>query len=314
MLRVIGARLASVPALLLIVTVLVTGMTALIPGDPAVTIAGENASPERVAAIRDHLGYDRPFVEQYTDWVGSAIRGDLGTSLFSEREVTTMLLDRLPVTASLTLGALVVALLVGAPLGLLAGLRRGTWIDRVATGVAAAGVSIPSYWLGLLLLLVFSIRFDLFPSLGYVALTEDPWEWFRHLVLPSIALGASAAAEVARQLRSAVADVLRQDYIRTAAAKGLRSRAVVGKHALKNAAGPAVTVLGLQVGLLLGGAVVVEQIFTIPGLGQLAVVAVIDRDIPLIQGIVVMSTLAVVVANLVVDLVQMWLNPKLRAA
>lgn len=313
MLRAIGRRLASLPILLFIVTIIVTAMTALIPGDPAVTIAGENASPERIEAIRDQLGYDRPFWEQYVDWVGSALRGDFGTSLFTPRSVSDLLLDRFPVTASLTLGALIVALLVGAPLGLIAGLRRGTYIDRLATGFASLGVSIPSYWLGLLLLLAFSIRIPIFPAIGYVHFGDDPWQWFVHLVLPSIALGASAAAELARQLRSAVADVLQQDYVRTARAKGLDERTVVVTHTAKNAAGPATTVLGLQVALLLGGAVVVEQIFAIPGLGQLSVVAVVDRDIPLIQGIVVLTTITVVAANLVVDVVQIWLNPKLRS-
>lgn len=314
MLRAIGRRLASLPLLLFIVTLVVTAMTALIPGDPAVTIAGENASPDRIEAIRAQLGYDRPFIEQYTDWVGNALRGDFGDSLFTPRSVRGLLVDRLPITGSLTLGALIVAVLVGGPLGLIAGLRRNTVVDRAATGFASLGVSMPSYWLGLLLLLAFSIELQIFPAIGYVRFGDDPWQWFVHLVLPSIALGASAAAEMARQLRSAVADVLQQDYIRTARAKGLGERTVVVTHAAKNAAGPAITVLGLQVALLLGGAVVVEQIFAIPGLGQLSVVAVVNRDIPLIQGIVVLSTITVVVANLVVDMLQMWLNPKLRTA
>lgn len=313
MLKVIGARLLSIPLLLLIVSVIVTGMTFLIPGDPAVTIAGENASPERVAVLREQLGLDRPFVEQYVDWLGSALRGDFGRSLFTPRNVTTMMLDRIPVTASLTLGALVVATLIGGPLGLVAGLRRGTLVDRFATGAASVGVSIPSYWLGLLLILLFSVRLDLLPAIGYVGLAESPWQWLRHLLLPSIALGAAPAAELARQLRSSTADVMRQDFIRTASAKGLRARTVVTRHALKNALGPVVTVVGLQVALLLGGAVVVEQIFAIPGIGQMAVSAVVERDIPLIQGIVVFTTLVVVAANLVVDIVQIWLNPKLRA-
>ena len=314
MLRALLHRLASLPILLLIVTAIVTGMTALIPGDPAITIAGENSSPERIAKIRDQLGYERPFLEQYFDWVGNALRGDFGHSLFTPRSVSGLLLDRLPIMASLTAGALLVAVLIGGPLGLLAGLKRGTYVDRAATGAASLGVSIPSYWLGLLLLLAFSISWEIFPAIGYVHFGDDPWQWFVHLVLPSIALGASAAAELARQLRSAVADVLQTDYIRTARAKGLRERTVVATHAAKNAAGPAVTVLGLQVALLLGGAVVVEQVFAIPGLGQLAVTAVVERDIPLVQGIVVLSTLTVVVANLIVDMVQIWLNPKLRSA
>lgn len=312
--RVLLQRLAGIPILLVIVSVLVTVMTLFIPGDPAVTIAGENASLETIAAIRERLGYERPFAEQYIDWAGSALQGDLGTSLFSQRSVSGMLLDRVPVTASLTLGALLVAVVFGVPLGLLAGIRRGAATDRAASAVAALGVSMPGYWVGMLLILAFSVRFQWFPSFGYTHFGESPFQWARHLVLPSLALGASAAAEVARQLRSSMADVLQQDYVRTARAKGIRGRGVIAHHALKNAAGPAVTVLGLQVALLLGGAVVVEKIFGIPGLGQLAIVAVVDRDVPLIQGIVIFSTLAVVIANLVVDVAQGWLNPKVRAA
>lgn len=306
-------RLAILPLLLFIVSVVVTAMTAFIPGDPAITIAGENASPETIASIRERLGYDRPFIEQYVDWMGGALRGDLGESLFIPRTVSGMLVDRLPVTASLTLGALVVALVIGGPLGIVAGLRRGSAADRIATGIASFGVSMPSYWLAMILIIVFSIHFSVLPVIGYVPFTEDPWSWARHLVLPSVALGASAASELARQVRSALADVLQQDYIRTARSKGVRGGAVIARHAAKNAIGPAVTVLGLQVALLLGGAVVVEQVFAIPGIGQLAVTAVVNRDIPLIQGIVVLSTLVVVVTNLLVDLLQVWINPKLRS-
>lgn len=313
MLRPVLRRLALLPVLIFIVSILVTAMTAFIPGDPATTIAGENASPETIAAIRDRLGYDRPFHEQYFDWVSSAVRGDLGESLFLPRSVSEMLLDRIPVTASLTLGALLVAVLIGGPLGVAAGLRRGSAVDRIATGVASFGVSMPNYWLGVLLVIVFALHFGVLPVLGYVPFTENPWSWARHLVLPSIALGASAASELARQVRSALADVMQQDYIRTARAKGVRGRAVIVRHAAKNAMGPAVTVLGLQVALLLGGAVVVEQVFAIPGLGQLAVTAVVNRDVPLIQGIIVLSTLVVVFTNLLVDLLQVWINPKLRS-
>ena len=307
-------RLAAIPVMLFVVSVLVTVMTLFIPGDPAVTIAGENASAETIDRIRDRLGYERPFVEQYGDWASNAVTGDLGRSLFSDRPVSSMLIDRLPVTASLTGGALLVALLVGGPIGLLAGSRRGTPVDRVATSFAALGVSMPSYWVGMLLVVLFAVQFTIFPSFGYVHPSESIFQWVRHLVLPSIALGAGAAAEVARQLRSSLADVLQQDYIRTAAAKGVRRHSVIARHAVKNAAGPAVTVLGLQVALLLGGAIVVEKVFSIPGFGQLAVVAVVDRDVPLIQGIVVFTTIAVVLASLVVDLIQAWINPKLRAS
>lgn len=313
MLSVLARRLLAVIPLLFIVTLIVFGLVLLVPGDPAVTLAGENATEQRIDEIRSDLGLDDSLAVQYGRWLGDAVQGDLGTSLYSSSAVTTLISARFPTTVTLTAGALAVAMMVGLPAGILAASKQGSWVDRVVMLGATAGVALPSYFLAMLLILFFAIRNSWFPATGYVPFGTDPWLWFKSLVLPSIALGASGAAVVARQLRSALVDVFHQDYIRTAKAKGLRRPTVVLKHSLKNAAIPVVTLLGLQVSFLLGGTVVIEQIFGIPGLGQLAITAVTAGDLPLIQGIVVVATLVVVAANLLVDILYGYLNPKVRA-
>jgi peptide/nickel transport system permease protein len=309
----LARRLLAVIPLLFIVTIIVFGLILLVPGDPAVTLAGENATEERIDEIRSELGLDDSVLEQYGRWLGDAVQGDLGTSLYSSSSVVELISPRFSTTVVLAAGALVVALLVGIPAGMVAAARQGSWIDRLVTLGATAGVALPSYFLAMLLVLFFAIRNPWLPATGYVPFGDDPWLWFKGLILPSIALGSSGAAVVARQLRSALIDVFHQDYVRTARAKGLRPTKVVMKHSLKNAAIPLVTVLGLQVSFLLGGTVVIEQIFGIPGLGQLAVTAVTEGDLPVIQGIVIVATLVVVAANLVVDVLYGYLNPKVRA-
>lgn len=312
MLSVFGRRFLAVIPLLFIVTVIVFGLVLLVPGDPAVTLAGENATEQRIDEVRSELGLDDSLPVQYGRWLGDAVQGDLGTSLYSSATVTSLISARFFTTVALTAGALVVALAVGLPAGILAASRQGSWIDRLVTLGATAGVALPSYFLAMLLILFLAIRNPWFPATGYVPFGTDPWMWLKSLILPSIALGASGAAVVARQLRSSLIDVFHQDYVRTARAKGMRNPTVVLKHSLKNAAIPVVTVLGLQVSFLLGGTVVIEQIFGIPGLGQLAITAVTEGDLPLIQGIVVVATLVVVFANLLVDLFYGYLNPKVR--
>lgn len=312
MIGLVVRRLLSVVPLLFLVTFLAYGMILLIPGDPAISIAGENATPEQVEATRERLGLNDPFLVQYGRWIGDALQGDLGTSLFSSRTVAGAIFERLGITLALTGAALTLAVVIAIPAGILAALRRGTWIDRATTLSTTIGVAMPNFWLGLLLVLAFAISNPWFPATGYVGFGEDPVEWARHLLLPAIALGAAACAEVTRQLRSAVIDVVEQDYVRTARAKGLQKRRVVGKHVLKNAAVPVVTVLGLQVTRLLGGAVIIEQVFALPGLGQLAVTAVFNRDVPMILGVVLVASLIAIVVNLLVDLSYGWFNPKVR--
>lgn len=313
MLDLLLRRLAAMVPILLLVSVLVFSLVLLVPGDPAVTIAGESASEAQIEQTRDRLGLDDPLPVQYLDWLGGAVQGDLGESLFSSRTVTSALGERLPATISLTLVAIVIALLIAVPAGIVAATHRGGWIDRLATLGTTSGVAMPNFWLGLLLVVALALDRSWFPATGYVPLDDDPVAWLRHLILPGFTLGLAAAAELTRQLRSALIDVLEQDYVRTAKAKGLRALKVVGKHALKNGATPVVTVLGMRIAVLLGGTVVVEQIFGIPGLGQLALTSVLRRDLPMVQGVVVVSAVMVLLANLAVDLAYGYLNPKVRA-
>jgi peptide/nickel transport system permease protein len=306
-------RVLSTVPVVFVVTFVVFGLILLIPGDPAITIAGPDATPEQIETIREGLGLNRPFIIQYFDWLGSALQGDLGTSLFTSRAVTTSIMESLPVTLTLTLTAILISLLISVPLAIVSATRRGGWIDRLATVTSSIGIALPSFWLGLMLVLLFSITLGWLPATGYVPLAQDPAAWLQHILLPALTLGVAAAAESTRQLRGSIIEVLQQDYVRTARAKGLRTRMVIGKHVLKNASVPLVTVIGLQVTLLLGGAIVVEQVFGVPGLGQVAISAVTTRDIPVIQGVVLVAVLVAMLSNLLVDLTYGYLNPKVRA-
>jgi peptide/nickel transport system permease protein len=305
-------RLLTTLPVLILVTFVVFGLVLLIPGDPAVTIAGPDATVAQVAAVRERLGLDRPVVIQYWDWITGAATGDLGTSLFTSRPVATSIGDGLPVTIALSLMALLISLVIAVPTAIISALRRGTWLDRIGTIGSSLGIALPSFWLGLMFVLIFSLGLGWLPATGYVPIGNDPGAWLTHIFLPALTLGIAGAAESARQLRGSIIGVLQQDYIRTARAKGLRNRLVIGKHVMKNASVPLVTVLGLQITALLGGAVLVEQIFGVPGLGQVAINAVTTRDIPVIQGIVLVAVLVAMLSNLLVDLTYGYLNPKVR--
>lgn len=309
----LARRLLALVPLLLVVSLAVFSLIYLVPGDAARTLAGgEFASQEQVDAIRDRLGLDDPLLVQYGRWLGDAVQFEFGESLNSKVPVTDELSSRFPTTFSLILGATAFALLVGLPAGIAAGLRPGSWIDKFVTAGVSVGISLPSFWLGLMLAVLFAVEFKLLPSRGYVPFTESPWEWFQHLIMPSIALGTVMAATLARQLRGALGDVLQADYVRTARSKGLSRVRVVGKHALKNAAMPAVTIVGLQIGYLFGGAVIVEQIFALPGVGTKMIEALFEQDIPLIQGFVMAMAVLVVATNFVVDAIYGYVNPKVR--
>lgn len=314
MLRFLARRLLAMVPLLLIVSVIVFGLVLLIPGDPAVTIAGDNPTEEQVAQIRENLGLNDPLIAQFGGWLQDAVRLDFGQSLLTRQPVLDTLVARLPVTLSLTFGAVLVSLIIAVPLGIAAARHRGRWIDRVAMLGATAGVAMPNFWLAAILVSVFVINLGWFPAIGYVPFTEDPVLWVKHLTLPALALGVAGAAELARQLRGALIDVLDQDYVRTARAKGLHEIVVVGKHTMKNALVPVLTVLGMQISHLLGGAIIIESIFGMPGLGSLAIQSVLSRDLPVIQGIVVLFTLVIVGANLLVDMSYGYVNPKVREA
>jgi peptide/nickel transport system permease protein len=312
MLRFIVRRFLATLLIVFLVSIAVFSLTLLIPGDPAITISGESATPEQIERTRERLGLDEPVLAQYWDWMSGVLQGDLGTSLFSSLEVSTAIAQRFPATLSIALGAAIVTLILSIPAGVLAAVNVRRLPDTIVTFFASLGVAMPSFWVGLLLILVFAIWTDLLPAVGYVSFSESPLEWARHLILPSVALALVAASEMTRQLRGSLAEALSEDYVKMARSKGLPSRAVIGKHAMKNAALPVVTLFGMQLGFMLSGAVIVEQVFGIPGIGQLAIRAVLDRDIPMIQGVVLVSAVVVMLCNFAVDVIYGYLNPRLR--
>jgi peptide/nickel transport system permease protein len=309
-LPMVGRRLALVVPLLAIVTLVAFSLVFLIPGDPAEKVAGEGATVAQVEAVRVDLGLDRAVWEQFGSFLLGLAQGDLGTSYTFKTPVLDMILARMPVTVSLTVVALAIALLIGIPAGVLAGRRAGRLEDRAVTVGSTIGLATPNYVLGLLLAMFFGVQLGWFPAAGYTPLAEGWWAWLSHLLLPGLALGLVAAAEIARQLRASLASVLQQDYVRTALAKGMSSRTIVWKHALKNALMPVVTVFGIQVGYLLGGTAVIETVFGIQGLGDFAVRAVLAGDLPAIQGMVVVTVGVTVLASLAVDLTYGYLNPR----
>lgn len=306
-------RVLLMVPLLLIVCFVVFFLLYLVPGDPAITLAGENATEAQIEQVRERLGLNDPFLQQFMNWMSGVLAGDLGTSLYSNRSVVGAIGDRLPVTAWVTLASMVVALAISIPIGIISAAKRGTFIDRSTMLFASLGIAIPSFWLGTLLVLFFALNLGWFPAVGYTPMSDGLTNWARALVLPAITLGTSAAAETTRQLRSSMINVLEQDYVRTARSTGVRDRTILVKHALKNATIPVVTVIGFQVAFLLGGSVVVERVFALPGLGDLAINSVIQRDFPMVQGIVIVTALIILTINLIVDLVYAWLDPRVRS-
>jgi peptide/nickel transport system permease protein len=308
----LAKRIAFVPVTLLIVSFAVFGLLFIVPGDPAVTLAGDSPTAERIAEIRELLGTDRPLGEQYVDWLRNAVSGDLGRSLHTRQAVTTVIMQRVPATASLLGLSMVLATLSSIVLGITAALHHNGWPDRVIQAVMGLGVAVPSFWIGLMLVYVFALKLGWLPAIGYVAVTDDPVEWLRHLLLPAMALSLATTPELVRQLRAAMLDALQEDYVRAARARGYGEARIAGKHALKNAAIPVVTVLGTQLGILVGGAAIIEKVFGIAGVGSLAVDSVFSRDLPLVQGVVVVTTIAVLVVNLLVDVSYGYFNPRVR--
>lgn len=307
-------RIMTMVPVVFMVTLIVFSLVQVIPGDPALTLLGETATIDQLEEARERLGLNDPIPVQYLDWAGDVAQGDLGTSLFSSQSVWGTIAQRFPATLSLTLLSLLVSVIIAVPAGIWAATHRGSLSDTSVTVGASIGLAIPNYWLGAILILVFAVQRDILPAVGYTPLTEDPVDWLRHMTLPAITLGTAIAAETTRQIRSAMIDVLDEDYVRTARAKGLRRRRVILKHGLKNAAIPVVTVMGLQTASLLGGTVVIESIFSINGIGSLALSAVFERDIPMIQGIVLVAAVVVLIVNLIVDLLYAWINPRVRLA
>jgi len=284
-------------------------MVRLIPGDPVVLLLGLEASEESLVAARESLGLDRPLVLAYGDWLAGIARGDLGVSIFQRKAVWQLLWAKIPVTFTLATAGLLLALLIGIPAGIAAALKYDSWFDTTVMFGSTLGLSMPSFWLGLVLIFTFSVRFRWFPSGGYVSLTEDFVEGVRRLCLPAFSIGIIQAALIARMTRSSMLEILWKDYIRTARAKGLQERIVLLKHALRNALIPIVTTVGMVYGVLLGGAIIIETVFTIPGTGRLLITAVCTRDYPIIQGVILLFGLTYAVMNLLVDVLYVSINP-----
>jgi len=312
MIGIILRRLLSALPILLIVSLITFAMIHLIPGDPAAAIAGLSATPQQIENIRHDLGLDQPLLSQLVRWYVNLAHGDLGRSLLLGQPVLSATMFRLPVTIGLSLYALLVTLLIGLTSGVLAALRQNTWVDQAAMIFAMIGISLPNFYLGLLMIILFAVDLGWLPSGGYVALADDPLGWLASMTMPAISLALLLAGLLARITRSTMLEVLRQDYIRTARAKGLPRRLVVLKHALANALIPIVTVIGIIVSLLISGAVVTETLFSIPGIGQLLTSAVLNRDYPMVQGGLLIVTALLVLVNIGVDIVYAFLDPRVH--
>ena len=303
--------LLTIP-LMAIVALFVFSLLYIAPGDPAAVIAGDQASPADVERIRQSLGLDRPFLVQFGTWFWRVLHFDLGTSIFTNLPVASLIAQRIEPTLSLMTLTLVLTLLVAVPLGVLAAWKAGSWVDRVIMAFAVSAFSFPVFVVGYILAYVFALEFEWLPVQGYSPLANGFWPWLQNLILPSVALGCVYIALTARITRASMLEVLQQDYIRTARAKGLGLRSILFVHALKNAAVPIVTVIGIGVALLIGGAVVTESVFAIPGLGRLTVDAILRRDYPVIQGIVLMFSLLYTLVNLMVDITYTLIDPRIR--
>ena len=305
-------RLATLVPVLLVVSVVVFSLIHLTPGDPVAIMLREASDPATAAALRTALGLDRPLPIQYLTWLGRAARGELGRSIRTNQPVTQAILERLPVTLTLAAAATLLALVVALPAGIVSAVRRNSLADVAGTVAALSGVSLPNFWLAILLIFVFSVTLGWLPPLGWVSPVRDPWGGLRSLVLPAVTLGTAMTAVVMRMTRSSLLEVLQLDFVRTARAKGLREGRVLLRHALRNALIPVVTVVGLQAGALLGGAIITETIFALPGVGRLLVDAIFQRDFPLVQGVVLFLALNFLLVNLVVDLAYAVLDPRIR--
>ncbi len=305
-------RLILMIPVMLIVGVVVFMLVHITPGDPAAVILGDRATVDQLDQLREQMGLNDPLILQFTHWFGNALRLDFGKSLFLDMPVTEALAQRAQPTILLTTYALLIEIVIGIPCGVIAAVRRNSFIDRFLMVFSIAGAAIPTFFLGIVLILIFAVQLHWLPAGGYVPIQEDPTAHFKAMILPALTLGFSAAGLLARLTRSSMLDVLRDDYIRTAMAKGLKFRDVVSHHALRNALIPAITVIGYSLGALLGGAVVTETVFTIPGMGRLVVQSIARRDYPLIQGAIMLTAAIYVLVNLLVDVLYVYIDPRIR--
>ena len=305
-------RLLGTIPVMLVVAVFIFLMLRLTPSDPAAIIAGDNANAEQVAKIRGQLGLDRPMIERFVIWSGKVLTGDFGESFFFKKTVAQLIGERIEPTLSLAFFTILIAVLVAVPLGVLAAHRHGSWIDRVVMGFSVLGFSVPVFVIGYLLIYLFAVHLNWLPVQGYQRISEGLGGWVQRLILPSLTLSVIYIALIARMTRTSVLEVLSEDYIRTARAKGQIERKVLFRHALRNAAVPIVTVIGLGIALLIGGVVVTESVYTIPGLGRLTVDAVLARDYPTIQAVILLFSFVYVMINLAVDMMYTLLDPRIR--
>jgi peptide/nickel transport system permease protein len=296
------------------VTLAVFMIIHIVPGDPARVILGAYASDESVAAIRERLGLNRPFLEQYGTWLGNALQGNLGSSLITSQPVAPQLTQRLGPTIELAVASLLIGLAIAFPVGIISAVKPGSKIDIIASFFSQIGVSIPSFWMGILLVLLFSLTLGWLPPSGYTPIIEDPADWLSHLILPAITTGIVSASILTRFIRSAMLDVMYQNYMQTARAKGLTENLVINRHGLRNAMINIVTIIGLQMTALLSGVVITEVVFGWPGLGRLSLDAVLDRDYPMLQGAVLTIAVMVTLINLIVDLLYFFLDPRIEYA
>jgi len=312
MTRFLTSRVLSLAFVLWLVTIIAFVMIRLAPGDPSAVMLGSDAAPKAVAEFRAAYGLDRPIPVQYLAWLGHVVRGDLGMSIYLGRPVTTAILERLPISLTLTLSAFVIAVVLGISLGLVAAYWHDTWIDRLVSVVAALGLSMPSFWLGICLIYLFAVRWPVMPSGGFVEPWIDPGKSFRHLLLPAFALGYLQSGLIARMTRASMLEALRGDFVRVARSKGVGEFRVVVKHAFRNALIPVLTVTGITLAVMFGGAVVIETVFTLPGVGRLLVNAVVRRDYPVVQGTLLVVAAWYVVVNIAVDVLYTVSDPRIR--
>ena len=312
MLELIVKRLLLALPTLFLVSIMVFSLQKLLPGDPVLAMAGEERDPAVIAQLKEQYHLNDPLPAQYFYWLGNAMRGDLGTSLRTQEPVTTLIASKLPVTLELSLLAMIVALLVGVSMGIIAAVRKNSWVDHTTNFVALSGISVPHFWLGILLILLFSVHLQWLPASGYVSFSESLSQNIKTLLLPALVLGTGLAATLMRHTRASMIAVLKADYIRTAKAKGLLPMRVIMKHAFRNALVPIVTLTTLLFGELLGGAVLTEQVFTLPGFGKMIVDAVFNRDYAVVQGVVLVVAIGFLLLNLLADVLYVLINPKMR--
>ena len=306
----VGERFLQTVPVMILATVIVFGLLQLVPGDPAMVLAGEHATDERIAEIRQLYGFDRSFLAQYWSWLSNAAQGDLSRSLLSSESVAKLIGQSFPHTLTIVVLALVLSLVVGVPLGIIAATHGRTRTDAAISALSSVGIALPNFWLAMILVTFFALRLNWLPATGATAISENFWEAIRHALLPAVALAAAGVAEVTRQLRSALIEVLSSQYVRTLRAKGLSQSSILWKHGLKNVGVNLLTVTGLLFNRLLGGTVVVEAVFAIPGMGSLIVRAAINKDFPVVQGVVLSMVLVVVLTNFLIDMLYNVLDPR----